>query len=117
MEQNKRKAMDQNISPSEKITLLQAIEEDGKILKKNYEKQKELSNKFNFDPSKKVNDLIEKMKKAVERKNKSNQENNSRDNNQSDSDDSDFDDEDIERKSEEKTTPLNPETNGNQPTN
>src|SRR4051812_22535403 len=51
--------------PVRRAKILQLIEEDGKVLKEKYQKKQELSNKFNFDPSKKVNDLIEKMKKAI----------------------------------------------------
>lgn len=118
MESNKRKAMSKDISPSEKVAILQIIEEDGQILKKNYEKQKEISNKFNFDPSKKANDLIEKMKRAIEKRNRGNSSSGGNKGNQTDSDDSDSDDEITENRDENpKTTPLNQEVNDNQPTN
>jgi len=118
MESNKRKAMSKDISPSEKVAILQAIEEDGRILKKNYEKQKEISNKFNFDPNKKVNDLIEKMKRVIEKRNRSNSGSGGDKGNQTDSGDSDSDDEITENRGENsRTTPLNQEVNDNQPTN
>src|SRR4051812_44689262 len=66
MEENKRKAMDPNISPSEKAALLEEIEADGKLLQQKYEEHRQHSNKFRFDPAKKVQDLIEAMKKAIE---------------------------------------------------
>ena len=116
MESNKRKAMSKDISPSEKVTILQIIEEDGQILKKNYEKQKEISNKFNFDPSKKANDLIEKMKRAIEKRNRRNSSSGGNKGNQTDSDDSDSEDEITENRDENpRTTPLNQEVNDNQP--
>ncbi|CAI2188449.1 1676_t:CDS:2 [Funneliformis geosporum] len=112
MESNKRKAMSKDISPSEKVAILQIIEEDGQILKKNYEKQKEISNKFNFDPSKKANDLIEKMKRAIEKRNRGNSSSGGNKGNQTDSDDSDSDDEITENRGENpRTTPLNQEQN------
>jgi hypothetical protein len=50
--------------------ILQLIEENGKVLEGKYRKKQELSKKFNFNPSKKINDLIESIKKAIERNNK-----------------------------------------------
>ncbi|CAG8649231.1 10005_t:CDS:2, partial [Ambispora gerdemannii] len=64
-----RKAMKET-DPSKKAALIQAIEEDGLLLQQKYQKKKELSDKFNFDPKKKVDDLIEAMKKAIERSRK-----------------------------------------------
>lgn len=66
MEENKRKTANET-DPAKKALLLQMIEEDGKRLKSNLKRQQELSNKFTFDPNKKVDDLIEAMKRAVER--------------------------------------------------
>ncbi|CAJ0648568.1 6287_t:CDS:2, partial [Entrophospora sp. SA101] len=40
--------------------------DDGKKLKANVKKQQELSNKFNFDPNKRIDDLIESIKQAIE---------------------------------------------------
>jgi hypothetical protein len=70
MEENKRKAMKSDISPSEKATLIQLIEEDGSLLQQKYEKKKGLSNRFNFDPTKKVRGIIDAMKKAIEKGNR-----------------------------------------------
>src|SRR5436309_6026420 len=66
MEENKRKAMKET-DPAKKAALIQAIEEDGLLLQQKYKKKQELSNKFNIDPKKKVDDLIEAMKKAIEK--------------------------------------------------
>jgi hypothetical protein len=66
MKENERKAA-RETDPSKKAFLLQLIEDDGKKLKANLKKQQELSNKFNFDPNKKVDDLIEAMKKSIEK--------------------------------------------------
>src|SRR6185369_14463768 len=65
MEENKRKAMNEK-DPAQKALLLQLIEDDGKKLKANMKKQQELSNKFNFDPNKRIDDLIESIKEAIE---------------------------------------------------
>ncbi|CAJ0831419.1 15995_t:CDS:2, partial [Entrophospora sp. SA101] len=51
---------------AQKALLLQLIEDDGKKLKANVKKQQELSNKFNFDPNKRIDDLIESIKQAIE---------------------------------------------------
>ncbi|MCE8163125.1 MAG: hypothetical protein I3274_02805 [Candidatus Moeniiplasma glomeromycotorum] len=69
MEENKRKAMNETDS-IKKAALIAQIDEDGLLLQQKYQKKKELSNKFNFDPKKKVDDLIKAMKKAIERNNK-----------------------------------------------
>src|SRR5947209_5181099 len=66
MEENKRKAMSET-DPIKKVALIQSIEEDGLLLQQKYKKKQELSNKFNFDPKKKVDDLIESMKKAIKK--------------------------------------------------
>jgi hypothetical protein len=42
------------------------IEDDGKKLKGNLNKQQELSKKFNFDPGRRVDDLVKSMKEAIE---------------------------------------------------
>src|SRR5437763_8008885 len=52
--------------PAQKAFLLQLIEDDGKKLKANMKKQQELSNKFNFDPNKRIDDLINSIKEAIE---------------------------------------------------
>lgn len=64
MKENERKAKNET-DPAQKALLIQLIEEDGKKLKRNFEKQKELNSRFNIDPAKKVQDLIEKMKKVI----------------------------------------------------
>src|SRR5215210_7706208 len=64
MEENKRKAMNEK-DPAQKALLLQLIEDDGKKLKANMKKQQELSNKFNFDPNKRIDDLVESIKEAI----------------------------------------------------
>jgi len=64
MEENKKKAMNEK-DPAQKALLLQLIEDDGKRLKTNMKRQQELSNKFNFDPNKKIDDLIESIKQAI----------------------------------------------------
>ena len=68
IEQNRKKAMDKNIDPAEKVLLLQLIEEDGKKLTASLEKQKDIDKKFKYDPSKHVSDLLSKIKEAIERK-------------------------------------------------
>lgn len=64
IEENKRKAMNEK-DPAQKALLLQMIEEDGKKLKANLKKQQELSKKFNFDPNKRIDDLIKAIKDAI----------------------------------------------------
>src|SRR3954453_9387365 len=71
MQEKKKKAMDKNIDPAEKALLLQLIEEDGTKLKSNLEKQKNLDQKFSYDPSKHVEDLLNKIKEAISNKGKS----------------------------------------------
>src|ERR1044072_1382436 len=69
MDENKRKAMNEK-DPTKRAVLLQLIEEDGKKLKENLDKQKELPiNKLgaNFDPDKYKDNLIEAMRKAIEK--------------------------------------------------
>jgi hypothetical protein len=66
MEENKRKAMDPNISPSEKAALLEEIEADGRLLQQKYEEHRKHSSKFNFEPRKYVSNLVEAMKRAIE---------------------------------------------------
>ncbi|CAG8657837.1 9272_t:CDS:2, partial [Ambispora gerdemannii] len=97
-----RKAMKET-DPSKKAALIQAIEEDGLLLQQKYQKKKELSDKFNFDPKRKVDDLIEAMKKAIERGEKrkpdgsgggGHKEPNISDNDSSDSDNESSDDDD-----------------------
>jgi hypothetical protein len=50
---------------------MEQIEEQGKVLEGKYRKKQELSNKFNFDPGKKVDKLIDAIKKALNKKDKS----------------------------------------------
>ena len=64
MEENKRKAMKET-DPMKKAALIAQIEEDGLLLQQKYQKKKEISDKFKWDPKKKVDDLIEAMKKAI----------------------------------------------------
>jgi hypothetical protein len=117
MQENKKKAMDKNIDPAEKALLLQLIEEDGTKLKSNLEKQKSLDQKFNYDPSQHVMDLVNKMKEAIERKGNNptssnpNKTRNATDPNNSDS-------EDDTTSEEEKTAPNNDNNqDDHQPTN
>ncbi|CAG8664262.1 8842_t:CDS:2, partial [Ambispora gerdemannii] len=67
MKENKRKAQSEK-DPDEKALLLLAIEEDGKKLKKNLEKQKAIpASNLKFEPGKYVSDLIKGMKEAIEK--------------------------------------------------
>src|SRR6266511_508875 len=68
MEENKRRAMDPNLSPSEKAVLLEEIEADGKLLQQKYEEHRKHSNKFKFDPSRYVSDMVDAMRRAIEGK-------------------------------------------------
>jgi len=65
LRENKQKALNKDINPAEKALLIQLIEDDGKILKTNLEKQKDIDKKFNFEPDKYVDDLINAMKNTV----------------------------------------------------
>src|SRR5207248_5249449 len=68
MEEKQKRAMDPNLSPQEKMAILEEIEEDGKLLKTKYEERNKLTNRFrHIDPSKHVSRLIERMKQAIER--------------------------------------------------
>ncbi|WNE40232.1 MAG: hypothetical protein GBAus27B_000299 [Mycoplasmataceae bacterium] len=92
MEENKKKATDKSLSPSERALLMQLIEDDGKKLKGNLEKQREIDKKFRFEPEKYVSDLIKKIKQAIEKGNKSKETHNCPEpNNDSDSENSDSD--------------------------
>src|SRR5436305_1164537 len=65
MKENKQKAQTET-DPDKKALLLIAIEEDGKLLKQNLEKQKAIpTSNLKFEPDKYVSDLIESMKKAI----------------------------------------------------
>lgn len=94
IQKQRKEALDEK-DPVRRGRILQLIEENGKILEGKYKKKQELANKFNFDPKKKINDLIESIKKAVERKNRkgsggSGGRNSRTDTNLSDSDDEIF---------------------------
>jgi len=117
MQENKKKAMDKNIDPAEKALLLQLIEEDGTKLKSNLEKQKSLDQKFSYDPSQHVADLLSKMKEVIERKgNNSSPRNPKQPRNATDPNNSDS--EDDTPLEEEKTVPNNDNNqDDNQPTN
>src|SRR5947199_8695171 len=78
MEETKRKAMNEK-DPKKRAAYLLEIEEDGKLLQQKYREHQEHSNKFRFDPEKHVSGLIEAMKKAIERSNKGDSNNNKRD--------------------------------------
>jgi len=68
MEEKQKRAMDPNLSPQEKMAILEEIEEDGKLLKAKYEERNKLTNRFShIDPSKHVSRLIERMKQAIEK--------------------------------------------------
>lgn len=55
--------------PSKKARLLLLIEEEGKKLEANLKRQKEIpTSGINFDPSKYVSDMIDGIKRALERK-------------------------------------------------
>ncbi|RHZ36041.1 hypothetical protein [endosymbiont GvMRE of Glomus versiforme] len=69
MQENKRKAMNEK-DPTKKQALIVAIEEDGKLLQQKYREHQAHSNKYKFNPSKYVSDMIEGMKKAIEGKNR-----------------------------------------------
>jgi len=72
MKENERKAMTET-DPEQKALLLQLIEEDGEKLKQNLKKQKEVPiANLKFESDKYVSDLIEAMKKAIERGNDNN---------------------------------------------
>ncbi|CAI2185607.1 5224_t:CDS:2 [Funneliformis geosporum] len=66
MEENKRKAMNEK-DPLKKQKILEEIESDGKLLQQKYQEHQEHSNKFRFDPSKHVSDIIDRIKKAIEK--------------------------------------------------
>lgn len=68
MEEKKKKAMDPNLTPQEKLAILEEIKEDGKLLEQKYKEHQQYSNKYRFDASKHISDLIERMKRAIEGK-------------------------------------------------
>ncbi|CAG8447675.1 9241_t:CDS:2 [Cetraspora pellucida] len=57
--------------PIRRGKIMELIEEQGKNLESKYRKKQELSNKFNFDPGQKVNKLIDAIKKALDKKDRS----------------------------------------------
>ncbi|RHZ36570.1 hypothetical protein [endosymbiont GvMRE of Glomus versiforme] len=68
IQENKRKASKEK-DPTKRAALLLLIEEDGKKLEDNLRKQQAIpTSKINFDPSKYVSDMIEGIKKALEKK-------------------------------------------------
>lgn len=69
MKENQQKAL-RETDPIKKQALIAEIESDGKLLQQKYREHQEHSNKFRFDPSKHVSDMINGMKKAIERSNK-----------------------------------------------
>ncbi|CAI2172078.1 12604_t:CDS:1 [Funneliformis geosporum] len=108
--------MDKNIDPAEKVLLLQLIEEDGKKLTVNLEKQKNIDEKFKYDPSKHVSDLLSKIKEAIERKdNNSTSRNPKASKNPTDPNNSDSED-DISSE-EARNVPNNNNQDDHQPTN
>src|ERR1044071_91650 len=66
MKENKKKAMNEK-DPAKRALYLQMIEEDGELLKQKYSEKQNLENKFNFDPTAKVRDMVEAMRQAIER--------------------------------------------------
>jgi DNA repair exonuclease SbcCD ATPase subunit len=66
MEEKKKKAMDPNLSPQEKLAILEEIKEDSKLLEQKIKEHQQYSNKYRFDVSKHVSSLVEAMKKAIE---------------------------------------------------
>jgi hypothetical protein len=71
MKENKRKAMSEK-DPAKRAILLQMIEADGELLKQKYKERQTMENKFNFDPVKKVQDMVDAIRKAIERSNQGN---------------------------------------------
>src|SRR5256885_8021560 len=69
MKENQQKAL-RETDPIKKQALIAEIESDGKLLQQKYREHQEHSNKFRFDPSKHVSDMINGMKKAIERSNR-----------------------------------------------
>ncbi|CAI2161596.1 13875_t:CDS:2 [Funneliformis geosporum] len=68
MKDNKQKATNEK-DPTKKAVLLQLIEEDGKQLETNLKKQKEIpTSNLKFEPDKYVNDLVNSMKEAIEKR-------------------------------------------------
>ncbi|CAI2198572.1 10652_t:CDS:1, partial [Funneliformis geosporum] len=68
MEEKKKRAMDPNLSPQEKLAILEEIEEDGRLLQAKYEERNQLTNRFkHIDPSKHVSKMLERMRQAIER--------------------------------------------------
>jgi len=67
MQENKRKAMSEK-DPAKRAKFLQLIEEDSKLLEANLKKQQAIPKSgINFDPHKHVSEMIEGMKRAIER--------------------------------------------------
>ncbi|CAG8572178.1 896_t:CDS:2, partial [Ambispora gerdemannii] len=66
----KKEALDEK-DPVRRAKIMELIEEQGKNLEAKYRKKQELSNKFNFDPGRKVNNLINAIKKALDKKDRS----------------------------------------------
>ena len=115
MKDNKQKATNEK-DPTKKAILLQLIEEDGKQLETNLKKQKEIpTSNLKFEPDKYVNDLVNAMKEAIERKGSNPTSSNPRKSrNATDLDNSDS--EDDTPLEEERTVPNNNNQNDNQPT-
>ncbi|CAH1767622.1 12765_t:CDS:2, partial [Entrophospora sp. SA101] len=70
MQENKRKAMNEK-DPTKRAKFLQLIDEDSKKLEENLRKQNAIpTSPIKFNASKYVSEMIEGMKKAIERNNK-----------------------------------------------
>lgn len=95
----RKEALDEK-DPIRRAKIIEQIEDQGKVLQGKYQKKQELSNKFNFDPGKKVKNLIDAIKRALDKKDKKGSGNGGisrtpRNPNNSDSEDNSNDDENF----------------------
>src|SRR5437868_13500757 len=69
MKENRQKALKET-DPIKKQALIAEIEADGELLKQKYREHQEHSNKYKFNPSQRISDMVEAMKRAIERSNR-----------------------------------------------
>lgn len=117
--QKQRKEAMEEKDPIRRGKILQVIEENGKKLEEKYRKKQELSNKFNFDPGKKVGNLIDAIKRAIDKKDKngSRSSGSSRGNKNPDNSDSEDSSGNESSDSDDKNTNNKPRKNKLQPLN
>ncbi|WNE40170.1 MAG: Xanthine phosphoribosyltransferase [Mycoplasmataceae bacterium] len=69
IQKQKKEALDEK-DPIRRGKIMEAIEENSKVLEEKYRKKQELSKRFNFNPSKKVKRMLDTIKNVLDKKEK-----------------------------------------------